>query len=116
MPLMARSPKIITFRRIFHYTAGMLVEQKGKLRRSPETKKDLYAAAAFRLLRFSKKKSNYRFLIFKLPHFFQCLGKAKNYASVQRIVHSTFRPFLSSQLRERLPLAEVFAPKTRPSY
>jgi hypothetical protein len=106
----------MTYRRIFHHTAGILVQQKGKLRRSPETKKNLYSAAAFKLLRFSKKRSHYKFLIFKLPHFFQCLGKAKNYESVKQIVQRTFFPFISPQLRERLPLAEVFAPKTRPSF
>jgi hypothetical protein len=116
IPLVARSPKIMTYRRIFHHTAGILVQQKGKLRRSPETKKNLYSAAAFKLLRFSKKRSHYKFLIFKLPHFFQCLGKAKNYESVKQIVQRTFFPFISPQLRERLPLAEVFAPKTRPSF
>lgn len=41
---------------IFHKSAGEICKQKGYLRRSQQTRLNLYSEAAFKLMRFKKKK------------------------------------------------------------
>lgn len=97
-------------RRLVHLSAGLLPgHRRGRLRRSRETRLELYRRAAFRLLRFAKFRSHYRFLLFKTPHLLAGLPDRRHPGGRFWDMRSIFGPFVERRLYKLLPPAEAWS-------
>jgi hypothetical protein len=102
-------------RRLVHLSAGLLPgHRRGRLRRSLETRRELYRRAAFRLLRFAKYRSHYRFLLFKTPHLLAGLGDRRSPGGLHWDLRQIFGPFVERRLYKLLPPAEAWSVRSMP--
>lgn len=93
---------------VFQRTAGEQSRFKGRLRRSRQNRQQLYGLAAFRLLRFHKQNSRYRFLRVVLKGFHSTLTRRqRNGFQRQRYLRSLLYPFTKRQMAQRYPLVAL---------
>jgi hypothetical protein len=102
-------------RRLVHLSGGLLPgHRRGRLRRSRETRQELYRRAAFQLLRFAKYRSHYRFLLFKTPHLLAGLADRRSPGGHYWDLRAIFGPFLERRLYKLLPPAEAWSVRSTP--
>jgi hypothetical protein len=90
---------------IFGSSAGRLSKFKGMARRSADNRRRLYELAAFRLLRFAKQRTPYRYLIVRLRHFAETLpSRGGSPERTRNLLRSLLRPLFSTQLQYRFRL------------
>ena len=93
---------------VFQRTAGQQSRFKGRLRRSRQNRQQLYGLAAFRLLRFHKENSRYRFLRVVLKGFHSTLTRRQRSGfQRQRYLRSLLYPFTKRQMAKRYPLVAL---------
>lgn len=93
---------------IFQRTAGEQSRFKGRLRRSRQNREQLYGLAAFKLLRFHKQNSRYRFLRVVLKSFHSTLTRRhRSGFQRQRYLRNLLFPFTHRQLAHRYPLVNL---------
>jgi hypothetical protein len=94
--------------RIFGRSAGELSRFKGFQRRSSTNRRDLYALAAFRLLRHHKQQQRHRFLTVVLKGFLETLpSRLSSPEQTQHHLRTLLYPFLRRQLALRYPILRL---------
>jgi hypothetical protein len=103
-------------KKIYYKSAGTFSKVKGYLRRSRQTKKDLYQEAAFQLIRnFKKNTHRYKFIIFKLYKFYHTIKK-KFKEKTSKYIEINFFNFFKKQVNMRFPIIRFEFPKSHFSY
>ena len=91
--------------RVFERSAGQLSRFKGRLRRSPEIKRQLYQLAAFRLLRHHKKDRRFRFMRVVFKHYLESLPPHFHRPEqMRRQLWGLLGPFRRKQVSMRYPI------------
>ena len=102
---------------IFHKSAGEICKQKGYLRRSQQTRLNLYSEAAFKLMRFKKKTKKYKYLIFKPKHFNISCAKKKSIKAKSKFVSFIFKNFFRRKAQKKhYQLIRIEAVKNSSAY
>lgn len=101
--------------RIYHKSVGSFCKKKGYLRRSRQTKNKFFEEAAFSLLRYSKKKNRYKYLVFKIYHFYDTIRKKFKYKAHKYIKRNFFK-FFQKQVYDRFPVIRIEFPKSQAPY
>lgn len=91
--------------RVFERSAGQVSRFKGRLRRSPEIKRQLYQLAAFRLLRHHKKDRRFKFLRVVFKHYLESLPPHFHRPEqMRRQLWGLLGPFRRKQVSMRYPI------------
>jgi hypothetical protein len=94
--------------RVFERSAGQVSRFKGRLRRSPEIKRQLYQLAAFRLVRYHKKDRRFSFLRVVFKHYLESLpAHFHRPEQMRRQLWGLLGPFRRKQVSMRYPILSL---------
>lgn len=103
-------------KKIYYKSAGNFSKSKGYIRRSRQTKKNLYQEAAFQLIRkFKKNNYRYKFIVFKLYKFYYAIKKRFK-EKTSKYIEINFFNFFKKQVHVRFPIIRFEFPKSHFAY